>query len=538
MAHNIDMTLRGKLLATLLALLAVAVITIDVTTSSALRSFLYQRLDQQLSQAMAPAERSLIGAANGLDYSHQPPFVPVGTYEEYITKNGPTIVAAVVSQPSQAGPPPVLTKVSKGVTTLTVTPGKPTSVVSIGGNGLTYRVLASPLPQRDSYIVVAIPLITVDGTLHQLLFVEILVSLGVFLLVTSLGSALLRLGLRPLTAMTEIASEIGDGDLTKRVDTDLQDDEVGKLANALNKMLTRIQVAVENSRTSEERLRRFVADASHELRTPLTSIRGYAELYGRGAISEPEQVTKAMDRIESESIRMSVLVEDLLALARLDQSRSLDFKPVDLVGLARDAFEDARAVEPDRPMRFSGEPSATVLGDSYRLTQVVVNLLSNARSHTPPDAQVEVRIELISGTPTFPKGMPVAFAKPALPIEIGSADGPMPTNWVRLMVRDAGPGIVESELAKIFERFYRTDVSRSRAQGGSGLGLSLVAAISEAHSGRAWVASKGSQQGSTFGIDFPAYVVAADGSQVQNEPDPAEEIQTSEQPDATVNHPG
>ncbi len=499
------MTLRGKLLSTLLALLAVAIVIVDFSTSSSLRSFLIQRLDQQIVQAVQPAERSLLSAAEGANISRQPPFVPIGSYEELISANGPTLVAAVVSSPSQAGSPPRVTKTVSGVTSLTIAVNTMTTVSSVAGDGIMYRAYATTIPSRTGYVLIAAPLSSISDTLHQLAIVELLVSAGVLLLITSAGGALLRIGLKPLNSMTETAGAIADGDLTRRVETQIKDDEVGKLASALNKMLTRIENAMDSSRSSEERLRRFVADASHELRTPLTSIRGYAELFQRGGIQGPEQTARAMQRIESEAIRMSALVEDLLLLAKLDQDRSVEYSKVDLAQIAKDAIEDARAVEPTRPIRLSGLDRALVNGDANRLTQVVANLLSNARSHTSENTQVELRIEEFSGEPKHSPAIPFSVAT-AIPIIQKLGDpGDKPTSWFRLMVRDAGPGIASEDLSKVFERFFRTDTSRSRTQGGSGLGLSLVAAIAEAHNGQAWVSSKGLGEGTTFGIDIPAY---------------------------------
>ncbi len=500
------MTLRGKLLSTLLALLAVAIVIVDFSTSSSLRSFLIQRLDQQIVQAVQPAERYLLGAAEGANISRQPPFIPIGSYEELITSNGPTLVAAIVSSPSQAGSPPLVTKTVSGVTSLTIPINSMTTVPSVAGDGITYRVYATKIPSRTGYVLIAAPLSSISDTLHQLDIVELLVSVGVLLLITSAGGALLRIGLKPLNSMTETAGAIADGDLTRRVETQIKNDEVGKLASALNKMLTRIENAMDSSRSSEERLRRFVADASHELRTPLTSIRGYAELFQRGGIQGPEQTARAMQRIESEAIRMSALVEDLLLLAKLDQDRSVEYSRVDLAQIARDAIEDARAVEPTRPIRLSGLDHALVNGDANRLTQVVANLLSNARSHTSETTQVELRIEEIHGEPKHSSSIPYAVAT-AIPIVKGPGEPEKrPNDWIRLMVRDAGPGIAGDDLSKVFERFFRTDSSRSRTQGGSGLGLSLVAAIAEAHNGQAWVSSKGLGEGTTFGVDIPAYL--------------------------------
>jgi two-component system OmpR family sensor kinase len=247
--------------------------------------------------------------------------------------------------------------------------------------------------------------------------------------------------------------------------------EVGRLGTALNAMLGHIERAFAARTASEQRLRRFVADASHELRTPLTSIRGYAELFRRGAAERPHDLETAMRRIEEESARMSVLVDDLLLLARLDQGRPLEQESVDLVALASDAVDDARAVAPDRPITFETNGPVIVTGDEARLRQVTANLLANARLHTPEGTRVYVRVR---STP----------------------DG------AQLEVADDGPGLAPDEAAHAFERFYRADPSRARAGGGSGLGLSIVAAIAAAHGGRATL-DTGPGRPTTVRVELP-----------------------------------
>jgi two-component system OmpR family sensor kinase len=261
--------------------------------------------------------------------------------------------------------------------------------------------------------------------------------------------------------------------------------EVGRLSTALNGMLARIESAFraqqdseEKARGSAERMRRFVADASHELRTPLTSIRGFAELYRQGAVGDPEEVRRLMQRIESEGARMGLLVEDLLLLARLDQQRPLVVVPVDLAEVAGDAVHDARAVQPDRPIELRLDESLTevpvVLGDEARLRQVVGNLVTNALTHTPQAARVTVTL----------------------------AEEPDDPDTVVLRVSDEGPGLSDEDAERVFERFYRADTSRTRAAGGTGLGLAIVSSLVAAHGGRVELETA-EGAGATFTVHLP-----------------------------------
>jgi two-component system OmpR family sensor kinase len=279
------------------------------------------------------------------------------------------------------------------------------------------------------------------------------------------GYGLVRNSLRPLTEVEHTARAIAAGDLSQRVPEGSERTEVGRLSAALNGMLARIessfraqQASEAQARASEDRMRRFVADASHELRTPLTSIRGFAELYRQGAVRSPEDTRRLMQRIESEGARMGLLVEDLLQLARLDQQRPLTIVPVDLAEIAGDAVHDARAVQPERPISLHLDESLTdvpvVLGDEARLRQVVGNLVTNALTHTPETAKVTVTV-----------------AEDADP------------DVLVIRVADEGPGMATADAERVFERFYRADTSRTREAGGTGLGLAIVASLVAAHGG-------------------------------------------------------
>jgi two-component system OmpR family sensor kinase len=265
--------------------------------------------------------------------------------------------------------------------------------------------------------------------------------------------------------------------------------EVGRLARSLNVMLGQIEqsfLAQQSSesaaRLSEERMRRFVADASHELRTPLTSIRGFAELYRQGAVSATDELDRVMKRVEDEAARMGLLVDDLLLLARLDQQRPLQREPVDLLVLAGDAAHDASAVDPDRDVtvEVTGDGAPIVMGDDARLRQVIGNLVANALTHTPAGTAIRLRV---------------------------GAD--RPSGMAAIEVVDQGAGLSPEQSARVFERFYRADGSRSRSQGGSGLGLSIVAALVAAHGGRVEVDSAPGQ-GATFRVVLPLAPAYAD----------------------------
>jgi two-component system OmpR family sensor kinase len=312
-------------------------------------------------------------------------------------------------------------------------------------------VLATTL-QSGGALVVAVPLTETTATLRRLLGVELVASAIVLAAVTALALWLVRIGLRPLDAMARTADEIAEGDLSQRVEPAEPRTEVGRLGLALNGMLTQIEAAFEQRKASEERLRRFVADASHELRTPLTSIRGYAELFRRGAESRPEDLARSMAAIEAEAARMGVLVDDLLLLARLDQGRPIERERVDLGTVAAEAVAGARAVDPARLVSLEVEGDVSLAGDAGRLRQVLDNLLENARVHTPPGTSTTVRL---------------------------AREG----DEVVLTVADDGPGLSPDARARAFERFYRDDEARSRDTGGAGLGLAIVAAIVLAHGG-------------------------------------------------------
>ena len=337
---------------------------------------------------------------------------------------------------------------------------------------LSYRVLVQrdPGPSQQIYVTAA-SLASVYAAVSRLIRILVIVGAVALAAATLASWWLIRRGLRPVDRMVDTAAAIAAGDLSRRVPDAGSRTELERLGGALNEMLTQIEHAVQARARSEERLRRFIADAAHELRTPLTSLRGYAELYRQGALRDPASLDNAMRRIEGEGARMARLVEDMLLLARLDQQRGLERKDVDLVGIVREAVSDFRVVAPDHPLTDELVETATVNGDRIRLRQIVDNLLTNARTHTPPS------------TPVL-----IAVARRG--------------EWAELSVRDEGPGITEEDQARVFERFWRADPARVRRTGGSGLGLAIVASLVQAHGGTVDLQSEPGH-GATFMVRLP-----------------------------------
>jgi two-component system, OmpR family, sensor kinase len=333
-----------------------------------------------------------------------------------------------------------------------------------------YRTLVTRRDNGD-YLITASSLESVDSAIDRL--VRTILIAGSFAVVAAALASwfFIKRGLRPVDHMVDTAAAIAAGDLSKRVPEGSSRTELGKLGTALNDMLGQIERSALAREASENRLRRFVADAAHELRTPLTSLRGYAELYRQGALANPDAVDNAMGRIESESLRMGRLVDDLLLLARMDQHRGLETERVDIGELVDEAVADFEAVEPERPVTYERNGAITVVGDRNRLRQVIDNLLANVRTHTPAKSPVHVAVT--------PNG-----------------------SFVEVSVADEGPGIAPEDQEHIFERFWRADPGRSRSRGGSGLGLAIVATLVQAHGGSVAVRSSPGQ-GSTFTVSLP-----------------------------------
>ncbi len=482
--------LRVTLVVALVLLAAVGLTATGAVVTTQLRGYLVDQVDQDLTRLASRPPGDGQGRGGGSD---DDPFqTSRDEYYAFATIAG--VVPATSEETTNGATPPDLTasriKDAAG--------RKPFDVGSVGG-GSQWRVVVRPVTftnpaqgtSSQGLYVRAVSLSDVEDTTNRLVLVELLVGAVVLLLLGGLAYVVVRTSLRPLREVEGTAAEIAAGDLTRRVPEGHPRTEVGRLSQAFNGMLGQIEQAFRareasesSALASEARMRRFVADASHELRTPLTSIRGFAELYRQGAVTGPENLDRVMGRVEQEAARMGLLVEDLLLLARLDQQRPLEQEPVDLLGVAGDAVHDARVLAPDREIELDvGAGAPVVLGDESRLRQVVTNLVSNALTHTPA-------------------GTPVTVSLAVHPAEDGGPDR------VLLAVADQGPGMSEADRAQVFERFYRADPSRTRAAGGSGLGLSIVAALVAAHGGRVGVQSAPGS-GSRFLVELPQHVNGA-----------------------------
>jgi two-component system OmpR family sensor kinase len=473
------MTLRLKLLIAVIVMVFAGLLVADVVTYTSLRAFLLDRVDQQLLTGRELVARAIVEQQDLPDFFPggprlSPALLPPGTFGELRGSDGRTIGEPVsIGVPGTDLPEPALPASGGGIGTPN---GEPRLFTADAvGDSLNYRVLAQPVLLRPSgepgTLYVAIPLIEYRETLGRLLLIEGLVTAAVVIGLGFLSWWLVRRELRPLEEMGATAEAIAAGDLSRRVPEEDPRTEVGQLGLALNAMLAQIEEAFAERKASEDRLRRFLADASHELRTPLTSIRGYAELFRRGADRRREDLSKSMRRIEDESARMGVMVEDLLLLARLDQDRPLEREAVDLVALASDAVQDARAGAAGREIVLEDSEPVVIQGDEPRLRQVAANLLANAVTHTPPGTPVAVRV---------------------------AADG----DHAVLEVADQGPGLSPEVAERAFEPFYRFDPSRDRSTGGVGLGLAIVAAVTKAHGGTAEV-EETPGGGATFRVTLP-----------------------------------
>ncbi len=454
-------SLQRRLVVALVALLALVSVIVGAVSVLALRESLLQRLDQQVATELRFVQRS--GGPGGQPV---PPTGQIG--DDQGARNSVRLVvldnAVIIAEYADEARDPVLLSEAQQRALLDAVAG-PAQTMTIPGLG-DFRVRAENSQGR--FYIVGLSLDDLTATTTNLILIFVFVTLGALLVAAVVGTLVVRVALRPLGRVAATATRVSELQLAKgevalaervdEVDTDPRT-EVGQVGSALNRMLGHIEGALVARQQSEDKVRQFVADASHELRTPLASIRGYSELTRRGDYELPEDVVRALGRIESESVRMTSLVEDLLLLARLDAGRELVLGDVDLVPLVVDAVGDAHAASPDHTWSLDAPESPIVVsGDRGRLHQIVANLLANARVHTP--AGTDIRTAL-------------------------SVDG----GFAVLSVQDDGPGISKDLQAVLFERFARGDGSRARKTGSTGLGLAIVAAVVEAHGGTVEVKS-------------------------------------------------
>jgi two-component system OmpR family sensor kinase len=468
------LSLRGRLLIGVIGLMIVGLLISDVVTYATMQKSLFERIDEQLlARSTASTAVSVLGGPScRIPGPGSASTFPPGTVTELVSTDGTVLKACITAgfgEPNSVATP----KLPKTLPDR----GKfdsPTAPFTVSGTGGVEQFRITDW-REDSFggqfVVFAIPLTDTNNTLSSLLLLEGEIGIGVVVATALLAFLIIQLGLRPLQRMGGVAQDIAAGDLSRRVEPATQKTEIGRLGLALNTMLTQIEAAFAYRTASEQRLRRFIADASHELRTPLTSVRGYAEMLRRGAAESPADSEVARRRIEEESVRMSTLVDDMLLIARLDQGRPLENKPVDLQAIARDAAADAHAMAPQRDIKVEAPTTVVVAGDDTRLRQVVGNLVRNALVHTPGSTPIE--------------------------ISVGRNDG-----VALLSVTDHGPGLGPGQMERIFEPFYRADPSRSRDSGGAGLGLSIVNAVVAAHGGRVRVRET-TGGGATFDVELP-----------------------------------
>jgi two-component system OmpR family sensor kinase len=473
------MSLRARLLVVLAVVSAAGLLAADLATYAALRSSLFDRVDSSLDSSATGVSSSL--ASEGfrprpgpsaplrqIQFLAQFGVLTPGMYVEIRPGDGSEGLQGTLTRPGEAAPPPP--RIPKGFGPA-ADGGARRATVSAEKGGTRFRLLARSSPFADSTLILGVPLEDTDSTLDQLRLIMVLVACAVIASTLLLGVWLITASLRPLRRIEETAAAIGAGDLSRRVEPDGGTTEIGRLGGALNAMLGQIEDAFAERAASEARLRRFISDASHELRTPVAAVSAYAELFDRGARDRPDDLERSMTGIQRETKRMGLLVSDLLLLARLDQGRPLEARPLDLTALAGEAVDAAHAMEPTRPLALEAPAAVTVTGDAERLRQVIDNLLANVRAHTPVTATATVRVRRDAAAAV-------------------------------LEVSDAGPGMEADEAAHVFERFFRGDPSRSRDHGGAGLGLAIVAAIVEAHGGDVAVESS-TGAGTTFRVTLP-----------------------------------
>ena len=462
------MSLRTRLVISFTVLLLIAIVAIGFVASRSSQDILVAQIDRTLLGIAERGPSPELRPGEAPRSNEPPPDSQVGgdtflrpTAEIVVTDDGEVVLARPSGFVDDPDPLPDVSGLAgeSGFVSLDAVDGS-----------LRYRALIRDLPDGHQ-VVLAAPLEEVAAATSELIRTLLLAGAGVLLIGATATWWTVRQSMRPVDEMVDTAEAIAGGDLTRRVPETDPNTELGRLGISLNEMLAHLEEAVETERDAKERLRRFVADASHELRTPLATIAGYAELRSKGGLPTPEAENKAWSRVESEGRRMALLIEDLLVLARLDQSQGLRLDEVDAAQIARDAAADHGAIDSQRPIRVDSPDSVLLVADRERLAQIIASLLSNIRVHTPPGTEIDLVVK--------------------------SGD-----DAISIDVIDDGPGIPEDSLGQVFDRFYRADPSRSRSSGGAGLGLSIVQAITEAHGGTV-SASRVESGGTRIAIELP-----------------------------------
>ena len=466
-------SLRVRIMVAAAILVMVTSAVMGAVGTAMLRDYLVGRVDAQLLTFARPRGhgRPPAGLSPGkLPRSGSPQLPSLFLIEQVSTSGRVTTVSGSVHG---VAPPEVPAARLHGT-------GGPFTAAAAGDPGHSWRVLVRP-GHDGGYVLIAYNIDALNGTVTSLEAADAAAGAVAILILAAIGIPLIRVSLKPLARIEDAAEAIAAGDLSRRIDRPTADTEVGRLAAVLNTMLGRIEAAYRareegeaRARDSEDRMRRFVADASHELRTPLTSVRGLAEFgLQQGEAASREEMTRLMTRIQQEATRMGLLVDDLLLLAQFDEDRPLYRQPVDLSSVAAEAVLMARTVARGRSLTLQAAPDPVIVSaDEGRLRQVIDNLIGNALQHTPPGTLVTVAVDTVPG-------------------------------YGQITVADNGPGMTAEQASRVFERFYRTDDARSRARGGTGLGLSIAATLVESHGGTITVDPQQPGGGATFRVRLP-----------------------------------
>ncbi|GAA5225514.1 HAMP domain-containing sensor histidine kinase [Paeniglutamicibacter antarcticus] len=482
-----QVSLRTKLVALMSSLMILGIVVTAVGSAQSLRLMLTAQLDTDLKTNTATVTSSMLNDYAGIT-TINPKSNGVARFYGDLRDESGTILYKMPRKPSADQKPQDAPEVDPdALERLREDPAATLSVpgTNIGSSG--WRVRIVDLPRTDYDLIYALPMTSVNDTVTKATMLVMSTGMLATLLMSMIAYGITTRALLPLIRVERTAAAIAAGDLSRRVEDYPPETEVGRLSRSLNAMLAHIEHAFRGRAASEHKMRRFIQDASHELRTPLVTIQGYSEFYRQGGLNDPEMLRTAMGRIEAESKRMGQLVEDLLTLARLDEQRPLERKPIDLLMLAGDTVEDARVNAADRKVRLVGldggspQPAPTS-GDEARLRQIVANLMTNALRYTPEGTDIEIAVGV-------------------KPVIDGWSDAV-------LEIRDHGPGISEDDAGRVFERFYRADSSRQRQTGGTGLGLAIVAAIAAQHDGSIRL-SETAGGGATMSIHLP-YVTPED----------------------------